>query len=137
MSTGSNPRHITREVAHLSAYGVVLVRTNAFYCGESQSLSMEDPADDVACRRGGTRGMMWIRVSILVFTGWSLSVLALFGIQDPLTVAPEAYQLQMENEWARVVRVHYNPHQTIVSHDHPRVGTIYVYLGNSGSVRFK
>lgn len=56
--------------------------------------------------------------------------------QDPFVVAPEAYKQQFENDWVRVVRVHYEPRQKIASHDHPTTETIYVYLRDSGAVRF-
>jgi hypothetical protein len=57
-------------------------------------------------------------------------------IQDPFAVAPSAYKLQFENDWVRVVRVHYGPREKIASHDHPVMATVYVYLKSSGPVRF-
>lgn len=57
-------------------------------------------------------------------------------IQDPFTVAPDAYKRQFENDWVRVVRVHYEPREKIASHDHPELPTVFVYLRNSGPVRF-
>jgi hypothetical protein len=57
-------------------------------------------------------------------------------IQDPFTVAPDAYKRQFENDWVKVVRVHYEPREKIASHDHPELPTVFVYLGNSGPVRF-
>ena len=56
--------------------------------------------------------------------------------QDPFKVAPQAYKLQFENESVKVVRVHYAPREKIASHDHPKRGTIYVYLKDGGPVRF-
>ena len=38
--------------------------------------------------------------------------------QDPLKVAPQAYKLQFENEWVKVVRVHYAAHEKVVAHRH-------------------
>ncbi len=64
-------------------------------------------------------------------------IVCALAIQDPFSVAPEAYRLQFENNWVRVVRVHYEPRERISSHDHPKTGTVYVYLSNSGPVRFK
>jgi hypothetical protein len=57
--------------------------------------------------------------------------------QDPLRVAPEAYKLEFENDWVRVVRVHYGPRARIPVHDHPRWGTAYVYLNDGPEVIFK
>ena len=57
--------------------------------------------------------------------------------QDPLKVAPEAYQLDFENDWVRVIRVHYRPHVNIPVHDHPHWGAAYVYLNESGPIIFK
>ncbi|HEX7295030.1 MAG TPA: hypothetical protein VF251_04700 [Pyrinomonadaceae bacterium] len=57
--------------------------------------------------------------------------------QDPLKVAPEAYHLEFENDWVRVVRVHYGPRARIPVHNHPRWGTAYVYLNDAPEVIFK
>jgi len=57
--------------------------------------------------------------------------------QDPLIVAPQAYQLQFENERVKVVRVHYEPLEKLPVHDHPRGLAIFVYLNDGGLVRFQ
>jgi hypothetical protein len=57
--------------------------------------------------------------------------------QDPLKVAPQAYKLQFENEWVKVVRVHYGPREKVVNHDHTLTSSAYVYLNESGPVVFK
>ena len=57
--------------------------------------------------------------------------------QDPQTVAPQAYKMQFENDWVRVTRVHYAPHETIAEHEHPARPAIYVYLNDGGPVLFK
>ncbi len=57
--------------------------------------------------------------------------------QDPLKVVPHAYKLAFENDWVKVVRVHYAPREKLPSHDHPQRGTIYVYLSDGGPVIFK
>jgi quercetin dioxygenase-like cupin family protein len=56
--------------------------------------------------------------------------------QDPTKVAPEAYKLQFENEWVQVTRVHYGPHARVPLHDHTRWPAAYVYLNNSGPIKF-
>jgi hypothetical protein len=57
--------------------------------------------------------------------------------QDPLTTLPKTYKLQFENDWVKIVRVHYGPHEKIPAHDHSRLPVAYVYLNNAGPVIFK
>ena len=57
--------------------------------------------------------------------------------QNPFTVAPQAYKLEFENDWVKVTRVHYAPHEQIPAHDHTETGAAYVYLNDSGPVIFK
>lgn len=52
------------------------------------------------------------------------------------TDAPRAYQPEFENARVRVTRVRYAPREKISSHDHPENPTVYVYLRDSGPVRF-
>ena len=63
-------------------------------------------------------------------------VLLLLPAQDPRVVAPRAYSLAFENERVRVTRVHYEPREKVPTHDHPDSPTVYVYLRDSGPVRF-
>ncbi len=57
--------------------------------------------------------------------------------QDPLLVAPQNYKLELENDWVKVVRVHYGPREKIVAHDHTQTAAAYIYLNDSGPVIFK
>ncbi len=57
--------------------------------------------------------------------------------QDPLKVAPQNYKLEFENDWVKVVRVHYGAREKIVAHDHTQTAAAYVYLNDSGPVIFK
>ena len=57
--------------------------------------------------------------------------------QDAETTLPEAYRLQFENEWVKVVRVHYAPHVKLPSHAHTRLAAAYVYLSDAGPVVFR
>jgi hypothetical protein len=50
--------------------------------------------------------------------------------------APRAYRPEFENARVRVTRVRYAPREKIASHDHPAHPTVYVYLRDSGPVRF-
>jgi hypothetical protein len=57
--------------------------------------------------------------------------------QDPLKVAPQAYKLEFENEWVKVMRVHYGPREKIPAHNHTEWAAAYVYLNDAGPVIFK
>ena len=49
---------------------------------------------------------------------------------------PRAYRPEFENARVRVTRVVYQPREKIALHDHPANPTVYVYLRDSGPVRF-
>ena len=74
--------------------------------------------------------------TFMIATGLLLA-LAPVSAQDATKDAPDAYRLQFENSWVRVVRVHYGPNATVPVHAHSRSVTTYVYLNASGPVRFK
>jgi hypothetical protein len=57
--------------------------------------------------------------------------------QDPVKVAPQAYKLDFENDWVKVLRVHYAAKEKIPEHDHPATAAAFVYLNDSGPVIFK
>jgi hypothetical protein len=57
--------------------------------------------------------------------------------QDPVKVAPQAYKLDFENDWVKVLRAHYAAKEKIPEHDHPATAAAYVYLNDSGPVIFK
>ncbi|HEX8723288.1 MAG TPA: hypothetical protein VF736_21905 [Pyrinomonadaceae bacterium] len=64
-------------------------------------------------------------------------VLLLFAhAQDPLVAAPGSYSLAFENDRVRVTRVRYAPRGRVPVHDHPNLPTVFVYLSDSGPVRF-
>jgi hypothetical protein len=73
--------------------------------------------------------------------GWSsvlvAGVVSVVGAQDAVTTLPESYAHQFENEWVRIVRVHYAPHVKLPAHTHTELATAYVYLNDSGPVVFK
>ena len=56
--------------------------------------------------------------------------------QNPLTVYPNNYKLALDNADITVVQVHYGPHEKIGAHNHSKFPTVYVYLNDSGQVRF-
>jgi hypothetical protein len=57
--------------------------------------------------------------------------------QDPMVAFPKNYSLALDNDVVQVIRVHYGPYERIGVHDHSKFPTIYVYLSDSGSVRFE
>jgi hypothetical protein len=70
--------------------------------------------------------------ALVSLTALSFSIFA----QDPTKVAPEAYKLQFENNWIKVLRVSYAPNSKVPVHDHAKGPAAYVYLVDSGPVRF-
>jgi hypothetical protein len=56
--------------------------------------------------------------------------------QDPTAAFPNNYRKVLENADVVVLRVHYGPHETVGVHDHSDHPTVYVYLNDSGPVRF-
>jgi hypothetical protein len=56
--------------------------------------------------------------------------------QDGATALTRNYRTLLDNEQMQVVRVHYDPHEELAVHDHSHYPTVYVYLSNSGPVRF-
>jgi hypothetical protein len=64
---------------------------------------------------------------------WSCGISA----QDPVKAFPKNYSLVLDNKAVAVIRVHYGPHEKVGVHDHSNYPTIYVYLSDSGPVRFQ
>lgn len=75
-------------------------------------------------------------IKTLLLTLLITSYAALVAAQDPTKVAPDAYKMQFENEWVQVTRVHYGPYAKVPIHDHTRWPAAYVYLNNSGPIKF-
>lgn len=73
-------------------------------------------------------------VLMIVF---GLALAAPAAAQDALTTVPDSYKRQFENDWVRIVRVHYPPHAKLPAHTHTELACAYVYLNDSGPVIFK
>jgi hypothetical protein len=71
--------------------------------------------------------------SVLCLT--AISAKAAFGQDAPQTL-PNNYTLTFRNELVRVIRVRYAPHEKLPVNAHPDKPTLYVYLTDSGPVRF-
>lgn len=73
----------------------------------------------------------------LLLTICALAVLAIpAAAQDGATALTQNYRTLLDNEQMQVVRVHYDPQEELPVHDHSHYPTVYVYLSNSGPVRF-
>jgi hypothetical protein len=57
--------------------------------------------------------------------------------QDAVATVPGSYTRQFENDWVRIVRVHYPPLAKLPAHTHPALACAYVYLNDSGPVVFR
>jgi hypothetical protein len=56
---------------------------------------------------------------------------------DPVKILPDAYSLQFENEWVKIVRVRYAPYAKLPPHAHTSYASAYVYLNDAGPVIFR
>jgi hypothetical protein len=72
-----------------------------------------------------------------LLTGAALLAATAALAQDPLLLLPHAYKLELENDWVKVVRVRYAPHEKLKAHDHTQTAAAYVYLNDGGPVLFK
>lgn len=97
--------------------------------------------------------MRWLVLPMLVLPMLVVSMIALRAIEadvqgasdalqapesrDAVATVPGAYTHQFENDWVRIVRVHYAPQAKLPAHAHPSLACAYVYLNDSGPVVFK
>jgi quercetin dioxygenase-like cupin family protein len=98
-------------------------------CGCAASVSQVDPQRGDPLKRR-------LQSAVIVATCLSLTVLAA-ATQDPLVVSPDAYRLEFENSWVKVVRVIYGPKAVIAPHFHTERASAYVYLNDGGPILFK
>ena len=69
---------------------------------------------------------------------FAVAALVMAGVmQDPTRSLPESYKVQFENDYARVVRVHYDAGAKLAEHTHPAGTTVYVYLNDSDGIVFR
>ncbi len=55
---------------------------------------------------------------------------------DPVKTLPNSYKLEFENDYVRIVRVHYDAGAKLPEHLHPAGATGYVYLNDNDGVVF-
>jgi hypothetical protein len=65
------------------------------------------------------------------------SAVAYGSAQDPTKTLPDAYRTELENDYVRVVRVHYDAGAKLPEHTHPGGTTVHVYLNDSEGVVFR
>jgi redox-sensitive bicupin YhaK (pirin superfamily) len=73
----------------------------------------------------------------LVVCGLVVGAVVHISAQDPAQTLPDAYKVQFENDYVRVVRVHYEAGAKLPEHTHPGGTTVYVYLNDSDGVVFR
>jgi hypothetical protein len=75
--------------------------------------------------------------SAIIFAAFAIATHAIAtNAQDPLKAFPKNYKLILDNPQIRVLRCHYGPHEKVGVHNHSDYPTVYVYLSDSGEVRF-
>ena len=47
---------------------------------------------------------------------------------DPVAIDPKHFKVELENEYARVIRVHVGPHEKLAQHKHPDTKSVTVYF---------
>jgi hypothetical protein len=72
----------------------------------------------------------------LTFGALAMAAASSAAAQDGATALARNYRTLLDNAQMQVVRVHYDPHEELAVHDHSHYPTVYVYLSNSGPVRF-
>ena len=78
---------------------------------------------------------MIFRLAVAVGLAWS--VVLPISAQDPTKTLPDSYKVQLDNDYVRVVRVHYDAGAKLPDHTHPPGTTVYVYLNDSEGVVFR
>ena len=78
-----------------------------------------------------------MRRCLLVFALAATQAAPVPEATDPLRILPLNYSLAFENDWVRVVRTHYGPHEKLPVHRHSQWATVYVYLSASPPVQFR
>ena len=69
--------------------------------------------------------------------GTVLVLPAAAAAQDPVKTLPQAYKVQFENAFVRVVRVHYDAGAKLPTHTHGAGTTAYIYLNDSDGIVFR
>lgn len=57
--------------------------------------------------------------------------------QEPHAANHKNFKLQFENDYVKVVRVHFDPHEAVTEHEHSHLAGVYVYLNDNGPVIYR
>lgn len=76
------------------------------------------------------------RIALFAFATIATIVTVAARAQDAVQTLPDSYKLEFENEWVKIVRVHYEVRAKLPPHTHTHWATAYVYLNDSGPVVF-
>jgi len=76
-----------------------------------------------------------VRNRISLFsTGLLLTFAAIVAAaQDPMRVAPDAYRLELENRWVRVLRLKLGPHENVPLHDEAESVVVFLSAAHERS----
>lgn len=74
---------------------------------------------------------------LVLSAGLACSAVLAVSAQDPAKTLPESYRVQLDNDYVRVIRVHYDGGAKLPEHTHPPGTTVYVYLNDSEGVVFR
>jgi len=66
----------------------------------------------------------------------TLVIGAVLSAQEPTKTLPKSYKLEFENDWVRIVRVHYDAKAKLPDHEHPAGLLVFLYLNASDGVLF-
>ena len=72
----------------------------------------------------------------VIAVAFMLAAVRVWG-QDAVSTLPKNYQVEFDNAYVRVTRVHYPAHAKLPGHTHTSLPSAYVYLNDSGPVVFK
>ena len=75
------------------------------------------------------------RLPLLTLAAVALAAAA--SAQNPLERYPQNYKQILDKPQFSIIRVHYGPNEYVGVHDHSDFPTLFVYLNNSGAVRFR
>lgn len=75
------------------------------------------------------------RIFVVLFVIAALAVGTAVA-QDSAGTLPKNYRTIFENSALAIIHAHYAPHETVPVHDHSKFATVYVYLSDSGPVKF-
>jgi len=85
-----------------------------------------------------------LRTGSLIACGFVLGVLTTaigfasalaIQVPDAAVASPDHYKVEFENEYVKIVRAHYGPHEKAAMHSHPSPGGVVVHLTNEHAQR--